>query len=137
MKRVSLSLLSAACLISLALMVMPSYATTYVFGEDGYNQNLIASGSGSTWTSSNTYIIAGDCYVPDDATLAINAGVTVQFDYNYDGDMTVYPTIDIQGTMHCQGRPATTSASPTPTAALPAGSSSASKPMALAPMRAC
>jgi len=84
-----------------------SYAATYVFGEDGINPDLTGpSGPGSTWPSSNTYIIAGDCYVPDNYTLTLQAGVNVYFDYYYDGDCDLYnpfPTIEVKGTIQCEG----------------------------------
>ncbi len=81
------------------------YSATYVFGEDGNNTDLTGSGAGSSWSSSDVFIIAGDCNVPDDSTLTIGAGVNVYFDYDYGGDVgaPAYPTITVYGTLDCNG----------------------------------
>ncbi|MFH0766359.1 MAG: right-handed parallel beta-helix repeat-containing protein, partial [Calditrichota bacterium] len=92
--------------LSLLLLIAPGelMGATYVFGEDGNNQDLTGTGGpGSTWPSGNTYIIAGDVYVPDDSTLTLEAGVKVYFDYDYDLDYTTYPTIEVRGTLVCEG----------------------------------
>ncbi len=93
----------SACFIFCFAVMLPVYATTYVFGEDGTNQDLTGQAPAGIWTSDDEFIIAGDCYVPDDATLKINAGVTVKFDYDYGGDYTGYPTIDVRGTLDLNG----------------------------------
>jgi len=77
------------------------FATTYVFGEDGLITDLTFYGS--SWSSTNTYIIAGDCIINGGDTLTINSGVSVYFDYDYDGDYTEYPTITLEGTLICSG----------------------------------
>lgn len=93
----------------LLLSSLSARASTYVFGEDGTFQDLTGSGGpGTTWTTGNTYIIAGNVYVDDNVTLTLNAGVTVSFDHNYGGDSTDYPTIEVKGVILCNG----TSASP-------------------------
>jgi len=91
------------CLCGLFLLVSNADATTYVFGENLMNQSLTASGTGSTWENTDTYIIAGDCYVTGGETLTIEAGVTVYFDYDYDGDYMDYPTILVRGSLICNG----------------------------------
>ncbi len=77
---------------------------TYIFGEDCSDMDLTAaSGLWSNWPSGNTYVIAGDCYVPDDSTLTLEVGVTVTFDYDYDGDLVSYPIINAGGALVCDG----------------------------------
>ncbi|MDP8240172.1 MAG: T9SS type A sorting domain-containing protein [Candidatus Hatepunaea meridiana] len=90
------------CLLAL-LLVSQAEGTTYVFGEDGLITDLTYYSN--IWTSDNTYIIAGDCNVPDDETLTIYDGVEILFDYDYDGDTgsPLWPTITVYGTMNCQG----------------------------------
>lgn len=84
-------------------MAQASFAATYVFGEDALDMDLTTYET--VWTSSNTYIIAGDCYVEDNDVLLISDGVTVQFDYDYDGDYgsPQFPTITVRGTIICEG----------------------------------
>lgn len=103
MKKAALFLL--VCLCGLLAVATQCFATTYVFGEDGLSQDLTSSLAGNSWTSSDDFIIAGDCYVDDDDTLTIGAGVTVAFDYDYDGDTgtPTYPTIVVRGTIICNG----------------------------------
>ncbi|NQT35236.1 T9SS type A sorting domain-containing protein [bacterium] len=90
---------------ALLLSVSNAFATTFVFGEDGKNQDLTGSAASNVWTSADEFIIAGDCYVPDDATLTINQGVVVVFDYDYGGDFgsPMYPTLEVRGQLICEG----------------------------------
>ncbi|MBM3328940.1 MAG: T9SS type A sorting domain-containing protein [Calditrichaeota bacterium] len=92
--------------LSLFLSLTPggAMAATYVFGEDGNNQDLTGTGGpGTTWTSSDQFIIAGDAYVPSGATLTLESGVAVEFDWDYGGDNTGYPTVEVRGTLQCYG----------------------------------
>ncbi|MCF7810774.1 T9SS type A sorting domain-containing protein [bacterium] len=80
-----------------------TFAETYVFGALGLNTDLTASGAGSYWLYTDEFIIAGDCYVPDDATLLIGQGVTVKFDDDYNSDPIDYPEIEVRGSIICTG----------------------------------
>jgi len=99
------TLLALVCLCGLLVLASATQGATYVFGEDGLDQDLTGSGAGSTWTSADEFIIAGDCYVEDNDTLTIGAGVEVKFDYDYDGDFgsSKFPTITVSGTIICNG----------------------------------
>ena len=94
--------LALVCLCGLFLCVSNANATTYVFGQDGNDQNLTGSGAGKTWTSSDAFIIAGDVYVSDNDTLNIQSGVSVQFDGSLSLP-TAIPEIEVKGTIICQG----------------------------------
>ncbi|MDP8240829.1 MAG: T9SS type A sorting domain-containing protein [Candidatus Hatepunaea meridiana] len=89
--------------LSLFVLTTGTFAAIIVFGEDGFDLDLTGSAAGNSWTSTDEFIIAGDCYVPDDATLTLGAGVTVKFDYDYDGDGTAYPEIEVKGIITCNG----------------------------------
>jgi len=93
----------AICAICVLGIVPASIATTYIFGEDGLVKDL--TNYSSSWTNLDTYIIAGDCYVDDDDTLIIGAGVTVEFDFFYGADYGTpkWPTIEVKGTIICNG----------------------------------
>ncbi len=96
-------LFALVCIGGLVLAPSAVNGATYVFGEDGNIKNLTYYGS--TWTSANTYIIAGDCHVNNDDELTIEDGVEVLFDYDYGGDYgsPMFPTIKIYGTIVCEG----------------------------------
>ncbi|MDP8238053.1 MAG: T9SS type A sorting domain-containing protein [Candidatus Hatepunaea meridiana] len=81
-------------------MAMNAEGATYVFGENGDIQDLTYYGS--TWNSSNTYIIAGQCYVEHDDILTISEGVHVIFDYDYDVDVDI-AEIEIRGSIFVNG----------------------------------
>ncbi len=94
--------LALVCLCGLFLLVPDAEATSYVFGKDGVLTKLTASGAGATWTSSDSFIVAGDCYVDDDDTLTICEGVTVVFAGNRSAP-TAIPEIDVKGTIISNG----------------------------------
>jgi len=98
-----INVMTAVLIVVLAVCIPIANASTIVFGEDGANQDLTGSSAGSSWSSSDEFIIAGDCYVPDDSTLTIGSGVTVKFDYDYGGDNTGYPEIQVKGILKCNG----------------------------------
>jgi len=99
-------LIALVCFCGLLSCPAVVFGTTYVFGEDGANQDLTSSGAGYFWTSADVFIIAGNCYVPVNKTLSIYQGVTVTFDYNYGGDFgsPKYPTIEVRGKLRCYGQ---------------------------------
>ncbi len=84
------------------LLFSNANAATYVFGKDGTNQDLTSLGSGASWSSSDSFVVAGDVYVDDNDTLTLGSGVEVLFG-GHRSTTQAYPEIEVKGTIIVNG----------------------------------